>query len=110
MDTRHPHPLLPEAEVRALPAVERRRFVPVPESDVERVRARSPAERADYLAANPSDALRLRRAQERRRRKAEERLRRELQRTTPSLGNRRPDRRAPALRGAEARLRTERPT
>lgn len=85
MDTRAPHDIVPEAVLRQLPPEVRRRFVPLPENDAERVRSMSPDERARYLAEHPADELRLRRAQEKRQRKAEGKLRDELSGTTPTL-------------------------
>jgi hypothetical protein len=64
--------------VRQLPPDVRRFFAPLPERDVDRVRAMSEPERASYLAAHPTDALRLERAREKRDRRGPAK-------TTPTL-------------------------
>jgi len=70
MDTRAPHDLVLESDLRKLQREERKYFVPVPARDIDRVRAMNEEQRAAYLAENPIDALRLERAREKRARRA----------------------------------------
>jgi hypothetical protein len=70
MNTEYPHPILSEAEIRKLPPEARRAFVPIPESAAKELEAKSPEERARWLAEHPADALRLERAREKRERRA----------------------------------------
>jgi hypothetical protein len=74
MDTRHPHTILPEEAVKALPPEERRAFAPIPDdAAAQLLAALSPEGRANWLAEHPLDALRLQRAKEKRERRAAQR-------------------------------------